>query len=44
MSNIYLKATVEKNSGSQNFDFLSLKHLSPVSFWGDRTQADIVEF
>ena len=25
MSNIYLKVTIEKNSRSQNFDFLSLK-------------------
>ena len=26
MSNIYLKTTIEKNSCSQNFDFLSLKN------------------
>ena len=30
MSDIYLKATIEKNWRSQNFDFLSLKNLSPV--------------
>ena len=29
MSKIYSKLTIEKNSCSQNFDFLSLKHLSP---------------
>ena len=29
MSDIYLKATIEKNWCSQNFDFLSLKNLSP---------------
>ena len=29
MSNIYLKVTIEKNWRSQNFDFLSLKNLSP---------------
>ena len=30
MSNDYLKVTTEKNWGSQNFDFLSLKKLSPI--------------
>ena len=34
MSNIYLKVTTEKNWRSQNFDFLSLRHLSP----GDKNQ------
>ena len=28
MSNIYLKATIEKNLRSQNFGFLSLTNLS----------------
>ena len=32
MSNIYLKAAVEENWHSQNFDFLSLKNLSPGQF------------
>ena len=32
MSNIYLKVTIEKNWRSQNFDFLSLRNLSPVQF------------
>ena len=32
MSNIYLKVTIEKNWRSQNFDFLSLKNLSPGHF------------
>ena len=34
MSNIYLKATVEKNRLSQNLDFLSLKNLFPGQFFG----------
>ena len=34
MSNIYLKGTIEKKGPSQNFDFLSLKNLSPVHFLG----------
>ena len=34
MSNIYLKVTIEKNWRSQNFDFLSLKNLSPGQFLG----------
>ena len=34
MSNIYLNVTIEKNWRSQNFDFLSLKNLSPGQFWG----------
>ena len=29
MSNLYFKVTIEKNWCSQNFDFLSLKNLSP---------------
>ena len=33
MSNIYLKVTIEKNWRSQNFDFLSLKNMSPGHFW-----------
>ena len=32
MSNIYLKFMIAKNWPSQNFDFLSLKNLSPVEF------------
>ena len=34
MPNIYLKAIIEKNGRSQNFDFLSLKTLSPGQFLG----------
>ena len=34
MLNIYLKVTIEKNCRSQNFDFLSLKNLSPGQFLG----------
>ena len=45
MSNMYLKVTiVEKNGRSQNFDFLSLKYLSPCQFWGAPTHAGIIEF
>ena len=43
MSNIYLKATIEKNWRSQNFDFLSLKHFSLGQFLGS-SNADIIEF
>ena len=32
--NIYLNVTIEKNWRSQNFDFLSLKNLSPGQFLG----------
>ena len=32
MSNIYLKLLL---TGSQNFDFLGLKNLSPGQIWGD---------
>ena len=34
LSNIYIKVTIEKNWRSQNFDFLSLKNLSPGPFLG----------
>ena len=34
ISIIYLKVTIEKNWCSQNFDFLSLKNLSPSQFLG----------
>ena len=34
MSNIYVKVTIEKNWGSQNFDSLNLKKLSPGQFSG----------
>ena len=44
MSNIYLKVTIKKNKPSQNVDFLSLKNLSPVRFWGGPTHTDINEF
>ena len=33
MSNFYLKVTIKKNWRSQNFDFLSLKNLSPEELW-----------
>ena len=32
MRNIYVKVTVEKTWLSQNFDLLSLKHMSPGQF------------
>ena len=32
MSNIYLKVTTEKKRHTQNFDFVSLKRLSPGHF------------
>ena len=38
MSNIYLKAAIEKNGRSQNFDFLCLKKLSPDQFLLQLTQ------
>ena len=34
MPNIYLKVIIEKNWRSQNFNFLSLKNLSPGQFLG----------
>ena len=34
LSNIFLKVTIEKNWRSQNFDFLSLRNLSPGHFLG----------
>ena len=34
LSNIFLKVTIEKNWRSQNFDFLSLRNLSPGQFLG----------
>ena len=44
MSNIYLKVIIENSLGSQNFDFLSLKNLSPGQFWKTPTYEDIIEF
>ena len=44
ISNIYLKVAIDKNWHSQNFDFLSLKNLSPGQFWGALTHEDITEF
>ena len=44
MSNIYLKVAIEKNWLSQNFDFISLKDLSPGQFLGAQTHADIIWF
>ena len=34
MSNVYLKVTIEKNWRSQNYNFLTLKNLSPGQFLG----------
>ena len=34
MSNVYLQVTIEKNWRCQNFDFQSLKNLSPGQFFG----------
>ena len=44
MSIIYLNVATVKNRGSQNFDFLSLKDLSPGQIWGAPTHADVIEF
>ena len=44
MSNVYLKVTIKENWRFQNFDFLSLKNLSPGQFWGALTHEDIIEF
>ena len=44
MSNIYLNVPVEKNWGSQNFDFLSLKNLSLGQFRRASTLNDIIKF
>ena len=44
MSNIYLKVIIQNSLGSQNFDFLSLKNLSPGQFWKTPTHEDIIEF
>ena len=44
MPNIYLEAAVKKRCHIQNFDFLSLKSLSPVIFGGAPTHAHIIEF
>ena len=41
-SNIYLKIAIEKNGRSQNFDFVSLKKLSP--FWQAPTHAGTIVF
>ena len=44
MSKIYLKVTIEKNfRRSQNFDFVSLKNLSPSQFWRAPTHEDIIK-
>ena len=43
ISNIYLKAAIEKSWHPENIDFLSLKSLQ-VSFLGGPTPADIIEF
>ena len=44
MLNIYLKVTTEKNWHSQNFNFLSLKNLSPGQFLRAPSHADTIEF
>ena len=45
MSNIYLKATIEKNWRSQNFESLKVWEIcQQVSFWGAPTHVDIIEF
>ena len=42
MSNIYLNIAIEKHWRSQNFDFVSLKKLSP--FWRAPTHAGTTVF
>ena len=44
MSSIYLNINTLKNLHSQNFNFLSLKNLSPGQFRGTPTHAYIIEF
>ena len=44
LSNAYLKVTTKKNWHSQNFDFVSLKNLSPSQVWGAAAYTDIIEF
>ena len=44
MSNVYLKITIEKKCGSQDFHFFSFKNLSPGLFWGASAHEDIIEF
>ena len=44
MSDIYLIVIIqEKNWRSQNFDFLSVKIVSPGRFWGVPPHEDIIE-
>ena len=38
------KLTIVRNWRSQNFDFLSLKNLSPDQFQGSPNNADITKF
>ena len=44
MSNSYLKVTDKKKWPTQNFNFLSLKKLSPGQFLGSSTYTDIIQF
>ena len=41
MSDIYLKAAIEKNLRSQNFNLLSFRNLSPGQFLGTPTSTHI---
>ena len=43
ISNTYLKITTEKKWPTKNFDFISLKSLSPGQFLGAPSQADIIK-
>ena len=44
MSNVYLKITIEKKCGSQDFHFFRFKNLSPGLFWEASAHEDIIEF
>ena len=44
MTNAYIKIIIEKIWGSQIFDFVSLKNLSPGQIWGAPTHKNIIEF
>ena len=41
--NTYLKITIEEKWPTKNFDFISLKSLSPGQFLGAPTEAEIIK-
>ena len=44
ISNVYLRATIEKNWRFQNIHILSKKTRLQVSFWGAPANAGIIDF